>query len=133
MLDDLTASHASVTGRRTDILGWNQLAAALFRQSVNRPEGSWSPVPWAMLTPAWTAPRERSSWWSSSDRLRESAAGRRSTSGRSVRWRWGLPPLCPYLTLLRRSGPVGPARRRRRGAGAPRWPVPPGTTWRPGV
>ncbi|WP_408997576.1 MmyB family transcriptional regulator [Streptomyces europaeiscabiei] len=64
MLDDLTASHASVTGRRTDILGWNQLAAALFRQSVNRPEGSWSPVPWAMLIPAWTAPRERSSWWS---------------------------------------------------------------------
>ncbi|WP_324609119.1 hypothetical protein [Streptomyces scabiei] len=56
-----------------------------FRQSVNRIERSWPPVPWAMPVPAWMTPRERSSRWSSSDRLRESAAGRRSTSGRSVR------------------------------------------------
>ncbi|MFK0159461.1 helix-turn-helix domain-containing protein [Streptomyces sp. NPDC090499] len=30
MLDDLTATPAFVIGRRTDILGWNQLAAALW-------------------------------------------------------------------------------------------------------
>ena len=38
MLDDLTASPAFVIGRRTDILGWNQLAAALWTDFGRYPE-----------------------------------------------------------------------------------------------
>ncbi|KFF99451.1 XRE family transcriptional regulator [Streptomyces scabiei] len=38
MLDDLTASPAVVIGRRTDILGWNQLAAALWTDFGRYPE-----------------------------------------------------------------------------------------------
>ncbi|MDX3836211.1 helix-turn-helix domain-containing protein [Streptomyces europaeiscabiei] len=38
ILDDLTASPAVVIGRRTDILGWNQLAAALWTDFGRYPE-----------------------------------------------------------------------------------------------
>lgn len=38
MLDDLTATPAFVIGRRTDILGWNQLAAALWTDFGRYPE-----------------------------------------------------------------------------------------------
>ncbi|WP_105971141.1 helix-turn-helix domain-containing protein [Streptomyces geranii] len=38
MLDDLTTSPAFVIGRRTDILGWNQLAAALWTDFGTYPE-----------------------------------------------------------------------------------------------
>ncbi|MER6160804.1 helix-turn-helix domain-containing protein [Streptomyces sp. NPDC001868] len=38
MLDDLTASPAFVIGRRTDILGWNRLAAALWTDFGRYPE-----------------------------------------------------------------------------------------------
>ncbi|MFM9707755.1 helix-turn-helix domain-containing protein [Streptomyces galilaeus] len=38
MLDDLTASPAFVIGRRTDILGWNQLAAAVWTDFGRYPE-----------------------------------------------------------------------------------------------
>ncbi|MER6959895.1 helix-turn-helix transcriptional regulator [Streptomyces sp. NPDC000618] len=38
MLDDLTASPAFVIGRRTDILAWNQLAAALWTDFDRYPE-----------------------------------------------------------------------------------------------
>lgn len=38
MLDDLTATPAFVIGRRTDILGWNQLAAALWTDFARFPE-----------------------------------------------------------------------------------------------
>ncbi|MFC9502950.1 helix-turn-helix domain-containing protein [Streptomyces sp. NPDC057002] len=37
MLDDLTATPAFVIGRRTDILGWNQLAAALWTDFARYP------------------------------------------------------------------------------------------------
>ncbi|MFF6948120.1 helix-turn-helix domain-containing protein [Streptomyces iakyrus] len=38
MLDDLTATPAFVIGRRTDILGWNQLAAGLWTDFGRYPE-----------------------------------------------------------------------------------------------
>ncbi|WP_105974258.1 helix-turn-helix domain-containing protein [Streptomyces geranii] len=38
LLDDLTTSPAFVIGRRTDILGWNQLAAALWTDFGTYPE-----------------------------------------------------------------------------------------------
>ncbi|MFJ4947057.1 helix-turn-helix domain-containing protein [Streptomyces sp. NPDC088760] len=38
MLDDLTATPAFVIGRRTDILAWNQLAAALWTDFARYPE-----------------------------------------------------------------------------------------------
>lgn len=38
MLDDLTATPTFVIGRRTDILGWNQLAAALWTDFARFPE-----------------------------------------------------------------------------------------------
>ncbi|MCE7048298.1 MmyB family transcriptional regulator [Streptomyces purpurascens] len=38
MLDDLTATPAFVIGRRTDILGWNQLAAAVWTDFGRYPE-----------------------------------------------------------------------------------------------
>ncbi|MFJ8028217.1 helix-turn-helix domain-containing protein [Streptomyces sp. NPDC096311] len=38
LLDDLATSPAVVVGRRTDVLGWNQLGAALFADFGNIPE-----------------------------------------------------------------------------------------------
>ncbi|MEV0612438.1 helix-turn-helix domain-containing protein [Nonomuraea sp. NPDC050404] len=38
LLDDLTATPAVVLGRRTDILGWNPMAAALFTDFARTPE-----------------------------------------------------------------------------------------------